>query len=488
MDQDSKAASWSELFSSGLTGRILLLSFGVWLHAADELMVSTITPAMIASIGGEKYVAWLIALYEVGSIVAGAASAIIVLRFGVRFSMAGAALAYFGGCLVSGLAPDMTVMLAGRLIQGLGGGAMIALSFVGVYRLIPEHMTARVYALMSIVWGISAFSGPMIGAAFADGGIWRGAFFLFAIQAVIFALVVLARMKDAVAAGAEPATDARGSVALILRILLLAAGVVLVAASGTVTEPAWQFALAAAGFLALAAFMMMDMKSGRNRLLPNRAFDYRQPQGAVIILVLFMSICTMGLITYGPLILTGLHGLSATAVGIILMLESIGWSVTAVLVAGIAPRRQPLAILAGFGAVLVSLAILAYAMVEGPVLLVAACSLVQGAGFGAAWAFMIRRANLLAPDGEGERVASAIPTLQRFGYAIGAACAGIIANAYGFGNVGEDKLAEAAASAEVMANASHAIFLLSLVPAAIGLWAAWQFTSFKLPLSARSQA
>ncbi|MCB1460407.1 MAG: MFS transporter, partial [Nitratireductor sp.] len=128
MDQDSKAASWSELFSSGLTGRILLLSFGVWLHAADELMVSTITPAMIASIGGEKYVAWLIALYEVGSIVSGAASAIIVLRFGVRFSMAGAALVYFAGCLVSGLAPDMTSMLAGRLIQGLGGGAMIALS------------------------------------------------------------------------------------------------------------------------------------------------------------------------------------------------------------------------------------------------------------------------------------------------------------------------------------------------------------------------
>ena len=485
MDHDSKAASWSELFSSGLTGRILLLSFGVWLHAADELMVSTITPAMIASIGGELYVAWLIALYEVGSIVAGAASAIIVLRFGVRFSMAGAALAYFGGCLVSGLAPDMTVMLAGRLIQGLGGGAMIALSFVGVYRLIPEHLTARVYALMSIVWGVSAFSGPMIGAAFADNGIWRGAFYLFAGQAILFALVVMVRMKDAVVGQAEPATDARGSIALILRILTLAAGVVLVAASGTVTEPAWQFALAAAGFLALAAFMMMDMKSGRNRLLPNRAFDYRQPQGAVIILVLFMSICTMGLITYGPLILTGLHGLSATAVGIILMLESIGWSVTAVLVAGIAPRRQPLAILAGFGAVLVSLAILAYAMVEGPVLLVAACSLVQGAGFGAAWAFMIRRANLLAPDGEGERVATAIPTLQRFGYAIGAACAGIIANAHGFGEGGDQG---SLVSREAMASASHAIFLLSLVPAAIGLWAAWRFTSFKLPLSARSQA
>ncbi|MEZ5871685.1 MAG: MFS transporter [Nitratireductor sp.] len=478
METDAKAASWSELFSSGLTGRILLLSFGVWLHAADELMVSTITPAMIASIGGELYVAWLIALYEVGSIVSGAASAIIVLRFGVRFSMAGAALAYFGGCLVSGLAPDMTVMLAGRLIQGLGGGAMIALSFVGVYRLIPEHLTARVYALMSIVWGVSAFSGPMIGAAFADNGIWRGAFYLFAGQAILFALVVMVRMKNE--APASPSSDAvgRSSPLLIVRILVLAAGVVLVAASGTVAAPMLQLILAASGFAALAVFLMLDSASGRNRLLPSRAFDYRQPQGAVIILVLFMAICTMGLITYGPLILTRLHGLSATAVGIILMLESIGWSVTAVLVAGIAPRRQPFAILAGFGAVLVSLAILAYAMVEGPVLLVAACSLVQGAGFGAAWAFMIRRANLLAPQGEGERVASAIPTLQRFGYAIGAACAGIIANAHGFGEGGDQG---SLVSREAMASASHAIFLLSLLPAGIGVWATWRFVSFRLP-------
>ena len=75
-------ASWSDLLRSRHFGQVVLVCFGIWLHAADELMVSTISPAMVSDIGGERYVAWLIALYEVGSIVAGALAASMALRLG----------------------------------------------------------------------------------------------------------------------------------------------------------------------------------------------------------------------------------------------------------------------------------------------------------------------------------------------------------------------------------------------------------------------
>ena len=45
---------WADLYRSGRFGITVLIAFGVWLHAADELMVSTITPAMLADIGGGK--------------------------------------------------------------------------------------------------------------------------------------------------------------------------------------------------------------------------------------------------------------------------------------------------------------------------------------------------------------------------------------------------------------------------------------------------
>jgi hypothetical protein len=72
---------WSALVQSELFGRLALLCFGVWLHAADGLTVATIIPSIIADIGGATLIAWMFALYEIGSIVAGAASALLAMRY-----------------------------------------------------------------------------------------------------------------------------------------------------------------------------------------------------------------------------------------------------------------------------------------------------------------------------------------------------------------------------------------------------------------------
>jgi len=105
---------------------------GVWLHAADALVATTVMPSAIAEIGGLPYIYWTIALYELGSIIAGAVTGVGVVALGLRTAMMASALVYALGCAASALAPSMTVMLVGRLVQGLGGGAMLALSYVGV--------------------------------------------------------------------------------------------------------------------------------------------------------------------------------------------------------------------------------------------------------------------------------------------------------------------------------------------------------------------
>jgi len=76
------------------------------------------------------------------------------------------ALVYGVGCAASALAPSMAVMLVGRIVQGLGGGAMLALSYVGVSLLFPERLWTHVLAIVSGVWGISSLVGPLVGAAF----------------------------------------------------------------------------------------------------------------------------------------------------------------------------------------------------------------------------------------------------------------------------------------------------------------------------------
>ena len=53
---------WGDLLRSGYFARLALICTGVWLHAADALMVATLIPSILADIGGAALVAWTIAL------------------------------------------------------------------------------------------------------------------------------------------------------------------------------------------------------------------------------------------------------------------------------------------------------------------------------------------------------------------------------------------------------------------------------------------
>ena len=71
-------------------------------------------------------------------------------------------------------------------------------------------------------------------------------------------------------------------------------------------------------------------------------------------------------------------------------------------------------------------------MPGGQVLPIMPFVLMLGAGFGLMWGFAIKRVTASAPEGERERASAALPTVQMFGYAVGAAAVGILANALGF--------------------------------------------------------
>src|SRR6266849_5951703 len=70
-------SAWRDLWASGLLGRFTMLCAGVWLHAADTLVTATVVPAVVDDIGGVAYVGWTISLYQVGGIIAGAATALL---------------------------------------------------------------------------------------------------------------------------------------------------------------------------------------------------------------------------------------------------------------------------------------------------------------------------------------------------------------------------------------------------------------------------
>jgi MFS family permease len=449
---------WREFLGAGYNAPLLLVCLGVWLHAADSLVVATMLPAIVAEIGGAAYVSWTVSIYEIGSIVAGAASALLTLRYGLRVPMAGAAFCFAAGCALSALSGSMGLVLVGRSLQGLGGGGLTALSFIAIGVLFPRRHAARTLAVVSAFWGVSAFLGPLLGGLFVEYANWRWGFAFFAVQALGLGLWIALRPAPA------PATADTGSGSPggfpFFRLAVLCAAVILISSGGVRVELLRSSLLILAGMACLWWFLWRDARAGAARLLPAAPMNPRQATGATLLMLLCISMATIGLLAYGPLLMTLIHGVSALTAGYIVAASSIGWTLTAVAVSGSPERRDRLWIGLGMGLTTLSVAGFAYAIPHGPLWLIALFSAIEGGGFGLAWTFILRRVTALVPAEEAARVSGAIPTVQRMGYALGAAYVGIVVNASGF--------LEMTGPADA-AHVARVLFLSSLPLALIGL-------------------
>jgi MFS family permease len=453
--------TWRAALAEGRWAVLVLLCLGIWLHAADALVVATTMPAIVAEVGGLAWVGWSLALYEVGSILAGALGGLTAARYGAGPALAVAAGIYALGCLASGLAPDMGWFLAGRSVQGFGGGAMVALCHIAVTRAFAEAFWGRIYGLISAVWGVSALAGPLIGGLFAEAGLWRWAYFVFALQAVL--VVLLAPMLLRSGRAAEGRAAPSKAPVPWLALAALVPGILGIAAAGVV-ERSWLAALLALGGLAfLALFFRLDRRAVAS-LLPHRSLGAPH---VVWGLVLVLAFCTanVSFALYGPLLLERLHGIGPLGAGYLLSLESVAWSVAAVLTARTRPEGEGRLLKLGALGIALSIVLFAIGVPDGPVLLIGAAACVSGGGFGLFWSFLVRRVVAAARPRDRELAAGAVPTLQMLGYALGAAAAGILANVMGF-------TAEAAEATVV--SIARWIFLAFLPLGALGLLAAWR--------------
>lgn len=158
--QDS---SWGELLLGKNATRSIALSGGIALYATNTYIATTILPSVVAEIGGLELYAWSTTLYVVASILGSALTSKLLQHTGPRLAYTIATLIFMVGVLICALAPSMPVMLAGRLIQGLGGGVLLALCYSMIQLVFEERLWPRAMALVSGMWGVATLVGPAVG-------------------------------------------------------------------------------------------------------------------------------------------------------------------------------------------------------------------------------------------------------------------------------------------------------------------------------------
>ncbi|KZP00130.1 iron permease [Calocera viscosa TUFC12733] len=163
----------------------------VFLSALDMTSVPTALPSIVADLDGESSFAWVGSAYTLAAAAWLPLSGALSTAFGRQPVVMAALILFFVGSILCGEAINMSMLIAGRTVQGLGSGGIIALSEIIIADLIPLKERGMFMGLTSLVWAFASAIGPPIGGAFAQNASWRWIFRMnLPLTFIAFCLVV----------------------------------------------------------------------------------------------------------------------------------------------------------------------------------------------------------------------------------------------------------------------------------------------------------
>jgi hypothetical protein len=118
----------------------------------EGLAVPTVLPATLAQFGGLPLYGWAFSGFWLSALVGITLSGVEADRRGPRGPMAVGALLFAAGLLVTGLASGMEWVVAGRVLQGFGAGAIASIVYVVTARGYDRAAQPRMIAVISSAW------------------------------------------------------------------------------------------------------------------------------------------------------------------------------------------------------------------------------------------------------------------------------------------------------------------------------------------------
>jgi MFS family permease len=434
---------WAPQTRALTVGLVLTITF----VASEALAVVTVMPVVAHDLGGLRLYGWVFSAFMLGSVVGIVAAGREADRRGPAIPFVAALLLFGSGLAIAGLAPSMEVLVGGRVLQGIGAGAVPSVAYAVIGRSFPGPLQARMMAVLSTAWVVPGVAGPAVAAEVAHLFGWRWVFLgLLPIVAVAGSIAVPALIRLG-PPGAHQAQEHRliHAVAVAVCATMLLAGLTLVAGSG---------AALAGGALIGGALIVAGVAAGLpalRRLVPPGTLTARPGLPATILSRGLLTFAFFGADAYVTLAITAVRHRSPVVAGLAVTGATLGWTVGAWVQARLSETWEGRRFVrTGLVIILAGIAGMVLALQPGvPVAAGLAAWTVAGLGMGMAYAptslMMLRMA---PPGGEG-RASASLNLADVLGTAIGIGVGGAAVAAGAGGNLQLGITAAFAAAAAV---------------------------------------
>ncbi|CAG8419970.1 unnamed protein product [Penicillium salamii] len=300
---------------------------GVFLAALDTTIVATLSAPISSSFNSFSLLSWLATSYLISNAacqpLSGRLTDIYSRRWGLVFSNIFFAI----GNLICGLARAQWVIILGRVVAGVGGGGLTAISTFVTSDLIPLRKRGIWQGIGNICFGAGMGLGGVFGGWINDTLGWRWAFLLqvpfLVVSCVLVAVKVDIPVKDSDTVRIKR-VDFLGAITLVLTLVTLLLGLNTGGNQVPWTHPLVLGSLAMS-FVFLCVFIYVEARVASEPVIPVRLLLSRTVAAACLT-NWFTTMAVFGLLFYLPVFFQ-VQGLSATAAGARLIPQAIGTSV-----------------------------------------------------------------------------------------------------------------------------------------------------------------
>ncbi|MGI4733402.1 MAG: MDR family MFS transporter [Janthinobacterium lividum] len=292
--------------------------------AIEATIVSTAMPQIASQLGDLQLYSWVFSSF----LLAQTATTVVFGKLSDLYGRRSVLLVGIGifvvGSVLCGAAWSMPSLIAFRLIQGLGAGAIQPVSMTVIGDLYPAHERGRVQGWLASVWGVSSVLGPLAGGLIISHVSWAWIFWINVPIGLAAAAGFFLFLRETVSAQ-ERNVDVAGACLFTVTVAALMV---------TLTE-----AGAADGRTAIVAALVCVVAAGLFVLQERRARDpmiafalwTHRSIAATNAATLFSGMAVIGLTTFLPMYVQAVMGRSPLVAGFMLTAMVLGWPIAATL-------------------------------------------------------------------------------------------------------------------------------------------------------------